>query len=295
MISDNTQLALALGGAAKKASRVLAASPGATRNLWLLQLADALLARTAEIEAANAQDLKSPLAAELSTAMRERLSFTALRIASAAAGLRQVAGLPDPVGEVLSGSIRPNGLLVNKIRVPLGVIFFMYESRPNVTLDAAALCIKSGNAVILRGGKEAAYTNQCLAQIITETLAESGLPAASAQAVLTADRDMVDALLSLPQFIDLAIPRGGEALIRRVIAQAKMPVLKHYLGNCHVYVHGSALIAASRLLSFPASVRHWQRPAWNCAPAKFPEFICQMPFRRQKPISRLNSAILYCR
>jgi glutamate-5-semialdehyde dehydrogenase len=148
--------------------------------------------------------------------------------------------LPDPVGEVIWSSVRPNGLQVQKVRVPLGVIFFIYESRPNVTADAAALCVKSGNAVILRGGKEAAHSSAAIAEILAEAAADVGLPADAVQLVATPDREAVGHFLRMPEYIDLAIPRGGESLIRRVSEEAKMPVIKHYAGNCHVYLDRSA-------------------------------------------------------
>jgi glutamate-5-semialdehyde dehydrogenase len=150
--------------------------------------------------------------------------------------MADVAALPDPIGEVVTSSRRPNGLDVRQVRVPLGVIFMIYESRPNVTVDAAALCVKSGNAVILRGGKEAMHTNKALHGIMADELSASGLPEKAIQLIAMADRDVVGEFLALPDLIDLAIPRGGEGLIRRVAAEAKMPVLKHYKGNCHVYV-----------------------------------------------------------
>ena len=150
--------------------------------------------------------------------------------------LLDVAALPDPIGEVVTSSRRPNGLEVRQVRVPLGVIFMIYESRPNVTVDAAALCVKSGNAVILRGGKEALRTNLALHRVLADELAPCGLPEAAVQLISTVDRSAVGELLALSDLIDLAIPRGGESLIRRVVAEATMPVLKHYQGNCHVYV-----------------------------------------------------------
>ena len=153
-----------------------------------------------------------------------------------ARALREVAALPDPIGETIASSRRPNGLDVRQVRVPLGVIFMIYESRPNVTVDAAALCVKSGNAAILRGGKEAIYTNRALHRILADELASCGLPEHGVQLVPTTDRAAVGELLGLPEYIDLAIPRGGESLIRRVVAEAQMPVLKHYTGNCHVYI-----------------------------------------------------------
>jgi glutamate-5-semialdehyde dehydrogenase len=161
-------------------------------------------------------------------------------VGAAAQGLRAIADLPDPVGQVLSGSVRPNGLQVQKVGVPLGVIFFLYESRPNVTVDAAALCLKSGNAIILRGGKEALQSNTALFRILQECLRGADLPSHAVQLVTTPDRDVVGQLLRMNEYIDLVIPRGGESLIRRVSDEATMPVLKHYRGNCHVYVDRAA-------------------------------------------------------
>lgn len=223
---------------ARQAADELALVTRAKKDEWLLRCATALERRTAEIVAINQIDVAS--ATDLAPAMRDRLKLTPERIKAAAEGLRQVAGLPDPVGQVREGSVRPNGLQVQKISVPLGVIFFLYESRPNVTVDAAALAVKSGNAVILRGGKEAFNSNTLLHEILSQELVACGLPKSAVQVVPTMDRDAVGYLLQLNEYIDLAIPRGGESLIRRVAAEAKMPVLKHYLGNCHVYVDASA-------------------------------------------------------
>jgi glutamate-5-semialdehyde dehydrogenase len=223
---------------AKAAAIELAIATRDRKDRWLLRSADALLARTERILAANARDLEA--ASELSSAMRDRLKLTPARLQAAAEGLRQVAALPDPIGQVREGSIRPNGLQVQKVSVPLGVIFFLYESRPNVTVDAAALCVKSGNAVILRGGKEAYHSNTAIHQILAEQLAACNLPADAVQLVPTLDREAVGHLLKMNDLIDLAIPRGGESLIRRVASEATMPVLKHYLGNCHVYVDRAA-------------------------------------------------------
>jgi glutamate-5-semialdehyde dehydrogenase len=217
------------------------------KDRWLLRSADALLCDSAGILAANARDVEA--STELSAANRDRLRLTPARLEAAAEGLRQVAALPDPVGQVIEGGVRPNGLEVRKVRVPLGVIFFLYESRPNVTVDAAALCVKSGNAVILRGGKEAFHSNAALHALLSRELAQSGLPADAVQLVPTLDREAVGELLKMNQLIDLAIPRGGESLIRRVAAEATMPVLKHYLGNCHVYVDRAAdLDVAERIV-----------------------------------------------
>src|SRR6185312_10989763 len=162
------------------------------------------------------------------------------RIEEIAAALEQIADLPDPIGEVLRTTDRPNGLRIEKVRVPLGVVFFIYESRPNVTADAAAICVKSGNAVILRGGKEAIHSSQAIVEVLAEAADEVGLPSDAVQLVNTTDRAAVGKFLGMPQYIDLAIPRGGEGLIRRVAAEAKMPVIKHFDGNCHVYVDAAA-------------------------------------------------------
>jgi glutamate-5-semialdehyde dehydrogenase len=225
---------------AKAAAQALATAATADKDRWLLAAADALEARTAELLDANAQDVAAGPGYGLNAAAIDRLKLTPARIKSAAAGLRQVATLPDPVGEVREGGVRPNGLQVLKVGVPLGVVFFIYESRPNVTVDAAGLCVKSGNAVILRGGKEAIHSNAALHRLLSEELARCGLPADAVQLVPTTDREAVGHLLKLGEYIDLAIPRGGESLIRRVAREATMPVLKHYDGNCHVYVDAAA-------------------------------------------------------
>src|SRR5262249_24902737 len=225
---------------ARQASRLLATAAGAPKNRWLLHSADALEKRTAAILEANARDVAAAAQAGLPAAQVDRLRLTPERVRAAATGLREIAALPDPVGNVLSSSVRPNGLHVHKVSVPLGVIFFIYESRPNVTVDAAALCVKSGNAIILRGGKEALHSNKELHRILRDGLLKCGLPGDAVQLVETPDREAVGHLLRLAEYIDLAIPRGGEGLIRRVAQEASMPVLKHYKGNCHVYVDTSA-------------------------------------------------------
>jgi glutamate-5-semialdehyde dehydrogenase len=176
----------------------------------------------------------------LSQAALDRLRLTPQRIADITKALGEIAALPEPIGEIISSSIRPSGLEVQKVRVPLGVIFFIYESRPNVTADAAALCVKAGNAVILRGGKEAIHSNTAIAAILAEAAAEAGLPGDAVQLVDTTDRAAVGCLLRMPEYIDLCIPRGGESLIRRVSEEARMPVIKHFAGNCHVYLDESA-------------------------------------------------------
>ena len=238
--SDLSLECLALAEQAKQASRVLALASGSAKNAWLRKSAEALKARAGEILVANQRDVEAAPAYGLNAAAIDRLSLTSQRVDAIAESLIAIAGLPDPIGEVITASKRPNGLDVSQIRVPLGVIFMIYESRPNVTVDAAALCVKSGNAAILRGGKEALHSNLALYRILADELQACGLPNHAIQLVSTTDRAAVGHLLKLPQWIDLAIPRGGESLIRRVVAEATMPVLKHYTGNCHVYVDASA-------------------------------------------------------
>ncbi|MGO9921765.1 MAG: glutamate-5-semialdehyde dehydrogenase, partial [Isosphaeraceae bacterium] len=189
-----------------------------------------------DVLAANAGDVAAAPGRGLNAAAIDRLRLDARRVEEMAQALRDVAALADPIGETIASSRRPNGLDVRQVRVPLGVIFMIYESRPNVTVDAASLCVKSGNAAILRGGKEAIHTNRMLHRILADELAGAGLPQHAVQLVPTTDRAAVGMLLGLPEWIDLAIPRGGESLIRRVAAEARMPVLKHYQGICHVYV-----------------------------------------------------------
>lgn len=234
-----------LADRAKAASRVLAVAKGEQKNRWLLAAAEALGRRTAEVLDANARDVELAPGYGLNAAAVDRLTLNPKRVDAIRQALVEVAHLPDPVGEVIESSRRPNGLEVTRVRVPLGVIFMIFESRPNVTVDAAALCVKSGNAAILRGGKEAFHTNRALHQILADALVEVGLPAESVQLVPTTDRAAVGHLLKMADRIDLAIPRGGEGLIRRVAEEAEMPVLKHYTGNCHVYVDATADVEAA--------------------------------------------------
>lgn len=242
---------------AREASLQLAIVSSAIKDRWLHRSAEMLQANIPSLLAANAKDVAAAQDNGLTPAAIDRLKLTPARIEAAAEGLRQVAALPDPIGRIRDGHVRPNGLQIQKVSVPLGVIFFLYESRPNVTIDAAALCVKSGNAVILRGGKEAIHSNTALHALLEAALAESGLPAQSVQLVTTTDREAVGHFLRLNEFIDLAIPRGGEGLIRRVAAEATMPVLKHYLGNCHVYVDRAADLAMAERIVVNAKC---QRP-----------------------------------
>lgn len=225
---------------AKAASRELAAVKGAAKNRWLKQSAQRLRDLTEAIIEANARDLEAAPGFGLTDAQTDRLRLTGGRIEGIAAALEEIALLPDPIGEIIDSNVRPNGLQVQRVRVPLGVVFFIYESRPNVTADAAAICVKSGNAVILRGGKEAAHSSRAIVDVLQEVAGECGVPADAVQLVATADREAVGHFLHLSELIDLAIPRGGEGLIRRVAKEATMPVIKHFSGNCHVYVDRSA-------------------------------------------------------
>ncbi len=226
--------------AAKAAAAQLAQVSGAQKDDWLRQSAAQLRERTNEIQAANQKDIDAAPSYGLTDAQIDRLRLTDDRIEGIAAAMEEIAMLRDPIGEVIESSVRPNGLEVSKVRVPLGVVFFIYESRPNVTADAAAICVKSGNAVILRGGKEAANSSRAIVDILAEAAEANGIPAAAVQLVGTTDREAVGHFLAMDQYIDVAIPRGGEGLIRRVSAEAKMPVIKHFAGNCHVYVDRSA-------------------------------------------------------
>jgi glutamate-5-semialdehyde dehydrogenase len=225
---------------ARRASARMATTSGAVKADWLRRSAALLRENAKRLQAANAQDLAAAPGYGLSDAEIDRLRLTPARIETMAAGLEDIAALPEPIGELIKSTIRPNSLRIDKVRVPLGVVFFIYESRPNVTADAAAICVKAGNAVILRGGKEAIHSSQAVVELLAEAAQEVGLPADAVQLVTTTDRDAVGKFLALPQYIDVAIPRGGEGLIRRVVAEAQMPVIKHFTGNCHVYVDTAA-------------------------------------------------------
>ena len=229
-----------LGQAAREASRVLARASTAQKNRALQAAASALDAARPELVAANELDLAAARANGLEPAMVDRLALTPAVIDSMIEGLRQVATLPDPIGEIQGMRYLPSGIQVGKMRVPLGVIGIIYESRPNVTIDAASLCLKSGNATILRGGSEAIHSNQAIARCIQQGLAEAGLPAAAVQVVETTDRAAVGALISMPEFVDVIVPRGGKGLIERISRDAKVPVIKHLDGVCHVYIDVAA-------------------------------------------------------
>ncbi len=225
---------------ARAASQALARTSGAVKNAWLRRAAERLRGEQQRLTTANTKDLDAAPGYGLNDAQIDRLRLSSKVIESMATGLEEIAKLPEPIGEVIESTIRPNGLEILKVRVPIGVVFFIYESRPNVTADAAGICIKSGNAVILRGGKEATHSNRAIVEILEAAAGEVGLPAHAVQLVGTTDREAVGHFLGLNEFIDLAIPRGGESLIRRVAAEAKMPVIKHFTGNCHVYIDRAA-------------------------------------------------------
>ncbi len=242
---------------AKAASRQLRRVGRAQKDSILELLAGKLIDMQADIIKENEKDLTQARKAGLSAAMIDRLTMDYKVIRGMADGLREVASLPDPVGEVSGMWKRPNGLLVGRVRIPLGVIGFIYESRPNVTVDAAALCLKSGNTVILKGGSEAIHSNLILSDLLEQALVENGLPPKAIQVIPTTDREAVKILIGLDDYIDTIIPRGGEGLIRFVTGHSRVPVLKHYKGVCHVYVDEYADLQMAREICFNAKV---QRP-----------------------------------
>jgi glutamate-5-semialdehyde dehydrogenase len=255
-----TEQMTALAKQARAASRELARLTTDEKNRCLLAMADALEKNADAIKTANAKDMETGAALGLSSAMLDRLKLDDKRIAGMAKGLREVAALPDPIGKTLDERTRPNGLRLQKISSPIGVVVIIYESRPNVTADAASLCFKSGNATILRGGKEAIHSNQIIAQTMVEAgrRAVASFPAHAIQVVATTDRDAIKELLSLTQYVDLCMPRGGEGLIRAVTECSKVPVIKHYKGVCHVFVDREADLAMAENIVMNAKV---QRPA----------------------------------
>jgi glutamate-5-semialdehyde dehydrogenase len=244
---------------AKDASRALAKLTTAEKNSCLLAMAAALEQNSAAIKEANAKDMEVGAKLNLSSAMLDRLKLDDKRVSAMAKGLREVAALPDPVGRILDERTRPNGLKLQKISTPIGVVVIIYESRPNVTADAASLCFKSGNATILRGGKEALNSNQIIARTMIEAgkAACQGFPEHAIQVVPTPDREAIPVLLSLTQYVDLCMPRGGESLIRAVAECSKVPVIKHYKGVCHVFVDADADLKMAEEIAMNAKV---QRP-----------------------------------
>jgi len=238
MSVQNTVETLAV--AARKAARDVASLSTISKNNVLLRMGEALQEQKKYIQAENEKDLAAGREKGLSAAMLDRLALTDEVIESMIVGLREVVALPDPVGEIDEMSKRPNGIMVGRMRIPLGVIGMIYESRPNVTVDAAALCLKAGNAILLRGGSEAIHSNLALAKVLQDALASEKITPAAIQVVPTTDREAVNVLLSQEEYIDLIIPRGGEGLIRFVAENSRIPVLKHYKGVCHVFVDGVA-------------------------------------------------------
>jgi glutamate-5-semialdehyde dehydrogenase len=243
--------------AARGAARVVAGASTDTKNRCLKDAAARLRAGRSRLLEANAGDAQRGRDAGLSAALLDRLTLTDARIEAMAKGLEEVAQLPDPVGETMAQWRRPNGLEIGQVRVPLGVVGIIYESRPNVTADAAALCLKAGNAVVLRGGSEALATNTAIAAVLAEAAAASNLPAAAIQLIATADREAVQVLLRQNQYIDVIIPRGGESLIRAITESSTIPVIQHYAGICHTYVDEYADLAMAERICFNAKV---QRP-----------------------------------
>ncbi len=252
------QEALELGKRAKNAARQLAPLSSEEKNKALLMMADQLEAQSVFLIEENEKDLEFANKAGASSAVLDRIALNPSRVNGMAKGLREVAALPDPVREVIKMWRRPNGLQVGRMRIPLGVIGIIYEARPNVTADAAALCLKSGNAVILRGGSEAHHSNQAIGAVLRQACAETRVPQDAVQVVERKDHALVNELLQLEEYIDLIIPRGGEELIRAVVASSKIPVIKHYKGVCHVYVDNEASLEMAERICFNAKV---QRPS----------------------------------
>jgi len=249
---DTLALMQDIGQKAKAAARVLRNASDAQKSLALRKMADGLLAAKDTLIAANQRDLEAAKEKQLAEALVDRLTISETTIENMATGLRQIADMPDPVGKRSETIIRPNGMMVAKMRVPIGVIGIIYESRPNVTIDAAALCIKSGNATILRGGSEAFHSNQALGQVILEGLLAAKLPAETVQIVPTTDRDAVGALVTLTDYVDVIVPRGGKGLIERLTKEASVPLIKHLDGNCHLYVDKDADLAKAHTVAVNA-------------------------------------------
>jgi len=246
-----------VGLQARSAARAMARADTATRNRALLLIADAVKRDAALLRAANRLDLDAAGAAGLAPALVERLELSESAIATMVEGLRQMVALADPIGEISNMKFRPSGIQVGQMRVPLGVIGIIYEARPNVTVDAAGLCIKSGNAAILRGGSEAIHCNRALAAIVAEGLLGAGLPAHGVQVVDTVDRAAVGAMITMPQYIDVIVPRGGKGLIARLIEEATVPMIKHLDGICHVYIDAKADLAKALPIAFNAKCHRY--------------------------------------
>jgi len=254
---DIKQYMTELGRQARAASRHMARADTGAKNAALLHIADGLADAEARLITENARDLEQGRKDGLDAALLDRLELNAERIAGMAEGLRQIAALPDPVGEISDLNYRPSGIQVGKMRVPLGVIGIIYESRPNVTADAAALCLKSGNAAILRGGSEAKHSNQAIAAVIHAGLEKAGLPRDAVQVIETTDRVAVGELITLPEYVDVIVPRGGKGLIERITAEARVPVIKHLHGVCHVFIDAKADLDKAVAIAFNAKCHRY--------------------------------------
>ncbi len=248
---------LDLGRRARAAARVMSAADAASKNQALLATADHIERAQDQLIAANKKDLDAAAKQGLDAAALDRLALNAARISAMAQGLRDIAALPDPVGAITDLTYRPSGIQVGKMRVPLGVIGIIYESRPNVTADAAGLCLKSGNAAILRGGSEAQHSNQVIAACIQSGLTQAGLPADAVQVVATTDRAAVGELITMKQYVDVIVPRGGKGLIERISSEASVPVIKHLHGICHVYIDDRADVEKSLRVAFNAKTQRY--------------------------------------
>ena len=242
---DIQQYMMTVGSQAREASRHIARADANAKNAALSALAGAIARDSSALLEANREDIASARAAGMAPAMIDRLTLTAKSVATMAAGIEQVAGLPDPVGEITDLKFRPSGIQVGRMRVPLGVVGIIYEARPGVTADAAALCLKSGNAAILRGGSEAIRSNRAIAALVHESLAAAGLPRHAVQVVDTTDRAAVGCLITMREHVDVIVPRGGKGLIARLLAEARVPMIQHLDGNCHVYLDDDAEAAMS--------------------------------------------------
>jgi glutamate-5-semialdehyde dehydrogenase len=299
-----------VGARARSASAVLAASGTAEKNAALESIAEHILSSREALVEANRQDLQAAKRSGLESALLDRLELNEQRIQGMADGLRQIASLADPVGEITDLNYRPSGLQVGRMRVPLGVIGIIYESRPNVTADAAGLCLKAGNATILRGGSEAIHSNRAIAACIHAGLESAGLPAAAAQVVETTDRAAVGALITMSEYVDIIVPRGGQGLIERISREATIPVIKHLEGICHVYIDDRADLDSARAIAFNAKTYRYgipcsspatspraccrslassfAKPAWSCGAVKRASRWCRRALRQPKPTGARN-------
>jgi glutamate-5-semialdehyde dehydrogenase len=257
LIVDIKQYMQQLGQQARQAGREISKAETGRKNLALLKIAEAIAAHSAQLAEENRKDLQAGKDSGMDAASLDRLELTPARIQAMIAGLQQVAALPDPVGEITSLSYRPSGIQVGQMRVPLGVIGIIYESRPNVTVDAAALCLKAGNACILRGGSESIHSNRAIAACISQGLLEAGLPQQAVQVVETTDRAAVGELITLKAYVDVIVPRGGKSLIERISAEATIPVIKHLDGICHVYIDGAADIHKAVAIALNAKTHRY--------------------------------------